>query len=78
MSVDWLSAFRELQAERPADDPGNTVREISERLGLSTASVRQNVVRPGVESGRIRCGRRRVRRIDGNWSQVPVYWMEDK
>lgn len=59
-------------APRPIGDPGFTVNELCREWKLSEKTVR-NRLRPLVESGAVKLGHARRKKLDGIEQAVPVY-----
>lgn len=72
-TTEWLAELDRLSKKDGAGgDPGATRHELAEALGVSLDKASQ-LIRSGIEAGRVLCGRRPQASIDGIPRRVPVY-----
>ena len=70
MVVDYATAYAALSP--PSNDPGMTSRELSALWG-SKATATKERIRTLLNSGKLKLGWRKIERIDGLTTTVPVY-----
>ena len=71
---EWLSELEGLQNSSPQN--GWTTMELAKVFNREHTWVRQKVIRPLLDSGRLGCGMRRGTTIDGRTCQQPIYFLK--
>lgn len=69
---EWLAALAAVQAERAADDPGQSAEELSVLWGISVKRTHR-ALREINRRGRLVMGHRRGMRLDGQPYRQPCY-----
>lgn len=72
IQIDICDLSAALREGAPADDEGETAREISARVGHGEKWVREALRKLHV-AGKLELGRRTIEYIDGRRGQTPVY-----